>query len=75
MDRQFSYSKIDFLLKQNEKAHSFQAKQANNHFQNQSSTLSGLFDFPTQGADYDPEEAELLKQHKYKKRKKTGIRR
>ena len=75
IDRQFSYSKIDFLLKQNEKAQSFQAKQANKHLQNQSSTLGGLFDFPMQGMDYDSEEAELLKQHKYKKRKKTGLRR
>jgi hypothetical protein len=75
IDRQFSYSKIDFLLRQNEKAQNVQTKQANSHFQNQnqSSTLSGLFDFPMQGTDYDPDEAELLKQHKYKKKKK-GIR-
>jgi hypothetical protein len=70
IDRQFSYSKIDFLLKQNEKAQNIQTKQEHNHSQN----LGGLFDFPTQGTDYDPDEAELLKQHKYKKKKKQGFR-
>jgi len=70
IDRQFSYSKIDFQLKQEYK-----------HFQNQSSVLEnigsalgGLFDFQSLGTDYDPDEAELLKQHKYKKKKKRGFR-
>ncbi|MDR0332444.1 MAG: relaxase/mobilization nuclease domain-containing protein [Dysgonamonadaceae bacterium] len=74
IDRQFSYSKIDFQLKQNEKAQDFQARQEYNHSQNQSSVLSGLFDFQTSGMDYDPDEVELLKQHKYKKKKKQGFR-
>jgi hypothetical protein len=49
IDRQFSYSKIDFLLKQNEKAQSFQASREINHSQNQSlaSALGGLLDLPT----------------------------
>jgi hypothetical protein len=74
IDRQFSYSKIDFQLKMNEKAQNMQTKQEHNHSQNQSNILSGLFDFQPPGTDYDPEEAELLKQHKYKKKKKQGFR-
>jgi hypothetical protein len=73
IDRQFSFSKIDYQLKLNEKAHAFQAKQDVGNVQNQSSSLGGLFDFQPQGMDFDPEENELLKQHKYKKKKK-GIR-
>jgi len=80
IDRSRSFSKIDFQLKQNEKAQNFHIQQEHSHSQNQSSVLenvgsalSGLFDIPlTTGVDYDPEEAELLKQHKYKKKKKTG---
>jgi len=80
IDRQFSYSKIDFQLKQNDKAQSSHIQQEHSHSQNQSSilenvgsALGGLFDIPiSSGLDYDLEEAELLKQHKYKKKKKTG---
>jgi hypothetical protein len=77
IDRQFSYSKIDFQLKRNEKAHDIQHIQS--HSQNQSSVLEnvgsalgGLFDIQPSGTDYDPYEAELLKQHKPKKKKKRG---
>ncbi|GHT35867.1 mobilization protein [Bacteroidia bacterium] len=79
IDRQFSYSKIDFQLKQNEKAQNIQIQQENKHFQNQSSVLEnvgsvlgGLFNIQPSGTDYDPDEAELLKQHKPKKKKKRG---
>ncbi|MDR0507259.1 MAG: relaxase/mobilization nuclease domain-containing protein [Dysgonamonadaceae bacterium] len=75
IDRQFSYSKIDFQLKQNDKAQNIQ--QANHHSQNQSSVLGntvsalgGLFDTPTSGTDYDPDEAEFQRLHKPKKKKK-----
>ena len=73
IDRQFSFSKIDFLLKQNEKAQSFQANREINRSQNQSfvSNLGGLIDFPTSGM-YDQQEAEF--RHNTKKKKK-GIRR
>jgi len=85
IDRQFSYSKIDFQLKQNEKAQiqarDIQTHRENKHFQNQtsvlenvSSVLVNLFDFQPTGTDYDPDEAELLKQHKFKKKKKKGFR-
>ena len=80
IDRSCSYSKIDFQLKQNEKAHNFHIQQKHSHSQNQTSVLEnvgsalgGLFDIPIlSGTDYDPEEAELLRQHKYKKKKKIG---
>jgi hypothetical protein len=77
IDRQFSFSKIDFQLKQNDKAQDIQS--ANNHSQNQSSilentvsALGGLFDIPTLGTDYDPDEAEFQRLHKPKKKKKRG---
>ena len=53
IDRSCSFSKIDFQLKQNEKAHNFNIQQEHNHSQNQSSVLEnvgsalgGLFDIP-----------------------------
>jgi hypothetical protein len=77
IDRQFSYSKIDFQLKQNDREHNIQS--AYNHSQNQSSilensvsALGGMFDIPTSGTDYDPDEAELMRQTKPKKKKKRG---
>lgn len=63
IDRQFSFSKIDYQLNQNEKAQDFQAKQ---HQQNQfatleniSSAIGGIFDFPSLMSDYDADEAAL----------------
>jgi hypothetical protein len=74
IDRQFSFSKIDYQLNQNEKAQDFQAKQ---HQQNQfatlgniSSAIGGLFDFPSPTSDYDADEAQLLRQTKKKKKRK-----
>jgi len=82
IDRSCSYSKIDFQLKQNDRAQDIQIKQEHSHSQNQSSimenfgsTLGGLFDVQPTGADYDPDEADLLKQHKPKKKEKRGFRR
>ncbi|GHT59530.1 mobilization protein [Bacteroidia bacterium] len=75
IDRQFSYSKIDYQLKQNDREQNIQL--TNNHSQNQSSVLEntvsvlgGLFDIQPSGTDYDPDEAELLKQFKSKKKKR-----
>jgi hypothetical protein len=77
IDRLFSYSKINFQLKQNDREQNIQS--ANNHSQNQSSVLEnsvsawgGLFDIPTSGTDYDPDEAEFQRLHKPKKKKKRG---
>jgi len=76
IDRQFSYSKIDYQLKQNEWEYNNQVRQKQSHSQNQSSTLEsvgsaigGLFDFQPAGMDYDPDEAEFQRQHKPKKKK------
>ena len=79
IDRQFSYSKIDFQLKQNEEVQDTHIRQEHSHFQNQSSilenvgsALGGLFDIQPQGTDYD--EAEFQRQQKLKKKKKRGFR-
>ena len=81
IDRQFSYSKIDFQLKQNEKMQDIQIKQKHNHSQSQSSiienvssTLSGLVDIQPAGTDYDSDEAEFQRQHKRKKKRKRRFR-
>jgi hypothetical protein len=77
IDRQFSYSKIDYQLKQNNREQNIQP--TNNHPQNQSfvlentvSALRGLFDIPTSGTDYNPDETEFQRLHKPKKKKKRG---
>jgi hypothetical protein len=71
IDWQFSYSKIDFQLNRNDKVHGIE--QAQNHSQNQSSVLGGLFDILSpSGTDYDPDEAEFQRQLKRKKKKKRG---
>ena len=82
IDRQFSFSKIDFQLKQNEKTQNISIQQEHGHLQNQSSVLEnvssalgGLFDFPSSGTDYDPDEVEFQRIHRLKKKKSKGIRR
>jgi hypothetical protein len=79
IDRSCSYSKIDFLLIQNDKAQDIHIQPVQNHSQNQSSVLEntvsilgGLFDIQPSGTDYDPNEAELMRQTKPKKKKKRG---
>ncbi|MDR2408483.1 MAG: relaxase/mobilization nuclease domain-containing protein, partial [Bacteroidales bacterium] len=77
IDRQFSYSKIDYQLKQNDKIQNIPIQQEHNPFQNQpsvlenvGSALGGLFDFQPSGMDYDHDEAEFQQQQKLKKKKK-----
>jgi len=79
IDRQFSYSKIDFQLKQNDRINDIHIQQEYKHSQNQSSILENvgsvlgeLFDIQPQGTDYD--EAEFQRQQKLKKKKKRGFR-
>ena len=79
IDRQFSYSKIDFQLKQNdrEQDNHIQQKHFQNHspiLENISPVLDSLFDFQPSGTDYDPDEAEFQRQQKAKKKKKRGFR-
>jgi hypothetical protein len=77
IDRQFSYSKIDFQLNRNEREYDIQTKQEHSYSQNQSSVLEntvsalgGLFDIPSlSGTNYDPDEAEFQRQLKRKKKK------
>jgi len=76
IDRQFSFSKIDYQLNRNEREHDIHIRQEQSHSQNQSSvlesissTIGGLFDFQQSGMDYDPEEADFQRQHKPKKKK------
>jgi hypothetical protein len=80
IDRQFSYSKIDYQLKQNNRAQDIHIQPSYNHSQNQSpvlentaSALGSLFDIPPSGMDYNPDEAELMRQTKLKKKKKKGF--
>jgi hypothetical protein len=77
IDRQFSYSKIDYQLNQNEREHDIQTKQEQNHSQNQSSVLEsvgsalgGLFNIQPSGMDYNLDEAEFQRQHRLNKKKK-----
>jgi hypothetical protein len=79
IDRQFSYSKIDYQLKHKDKAQDIYIRQEHIHSQNPSlvlentvSYLGGLFDIQPSGTDYDPDEAELMRQTKSKKKKKRG---
>jgi len=76
IDRQFSFSKIDYQLNRNEREYDKNIRQEQNHSQTQHSVLEsvgsaigGLFDIPTSGLDYDPEEAEFQRQHKPKKKR------
>jgi len=80
IDRKFSYSKIDFQLKQNEKVQNIPVQQEHKYSQNQSSilenvgsALGGLFDIPSSGSDDDLDEAEFQRQHRHKKRKQKRI--
>ncbi|MDR1679923.1 MAG: relaxase/mobilization nuclease domain-containing protein [Prevotellaceae bacterium] len=80
IDRQFSYSKIDYQLKQKAKEQQTQSKQEHHPSQhhtsntstqeNTGSLLGGLFDIPPSGTDYDPEEAEYQYQQRLNKKKK-----
>ncbi len=84
IDRKFSYSKIDYLLQQNNRQDK-EINQSKPDCQNQQSkilesarsVLGGLFDIQPSATDYDMDEAELLHQQsqkrKRKKRRRFGI--
>ena len=82
IDRQFSFSKIDFQLKRNNREQEINAQlpkqeysqSQNTVLENVGSALSGLLDIQPQGTDYDPDQAEYLRQQKPKKKKKKGFR-
>ena len=75
VDRQFSYSKIDFALNQNQRAEEqrVQYHTSPQHEQSLSEfSMGGLFDF-TQNSAYDPEE-EVFRRAMQRKKKKRGIK-
>jgi len=82
IDRQFSYSKIDYQLKQNSREQEQAVHQSfkPEHFQSQTSILEnvvssvgGLFDIQPFDSDYDSDEAELMRQQKPKKKEKVAV--
>jgi hypothetical protein len=80
IDRQFSYGKIDFQLKQNgreQEQYVHQTPEQDYHSQNTSSVLEnigsalgGVFDIQPSRTGYNPDESEFLRQLKKKKKKK-----
>ncbi|KAA6335624.1 hypothetical protein EZS27_016166 [termite gut metagenome] len=80
IDRQFSFSKIDYQFQQNERAQDMDIQQS---LQSQStigsivetagSVLGSLFDIQPANTDYDADQAERLQQQK-KKKKRKGFR-
>ena len=80
IDRNFSYSKLDAVLnvnRQTQQIHiqSQPKESAASGFGDLVSEVSNLFDIQLSGSDYDPDEAELMRQQKIKrKEKRKGIR-
>ena len=82
IDRQFSYSKIDFRLRQNSREQEISVQLPKQDVQSQTSVLEsvasalgGIFDIQPSGTDYDADQAEYLRQQKLKKKKKRkGLR-
>ena len=82
IDRSCSYSKIDFQLKQNyrEQVQKIQpskqeyTQNSSSVLENVASAFGGLLDIQPAGTDYDPDQAEYLRQQKLKKKKKRGVR-
>ncbi|GAB6009874.1 relaxase/mobilization nuclease domain-containing protein [Dysgonomonas reticulitermitis] len=78
IDRQFSYSKIDCQLRHNGQEQGTAINQPKPDYphnkssvlENVDSVLGGLFDIHPSGSDYDPDQAEYLRQQKLKKKKK-----
>ncbi len=71
VDRKFSYSKIDFTLRQNAKVeHEYQQEQKHQTDNNFSMSL-GLFDLPQSGNDI---EEDMFRHQMQKKKKKRGVR-
>ena len=73
IDRSFSYSKLNAVLdgnRQEEQIHVQPKESISTGFGDLVSGLGSLFDISPTGSDYDPDEAQLLKQHQPKKKKK-----
>ena len=82
IDRQFSFSKIDYQLNHNARTQDVQIQQEHSNSQTHSSVLEttgsvlgGFLNFQSSGTDYDPDEAEFQKQQRLKKKqKRRGLR-
>jgi len=80
IDRNFSYSKLDAVLNVNRQTQQIQTQprpkeSAASGLTDLVSEVSNLFDIQLSGSDYDPDEAELMRQQKIKrKEKRKGIR-
>ncbi|KAA6330373.1 hypothetical protein EZS27_020917, partial [termite gut metagenome] len=80
IDKQFSFSKIDYQLQQNERAQEMNIRQspqnqlvaesAESIVETAGSVLGGLFDIQPSEMDYDADQAEYLQQQKKKKKRK-----
>ncbi|KAA6327276.1 hypothetical protein EZS27_023727, partial [termite gut metagenome] len=77
IDRQFSFSKIDYQLQQNEKVQEMNIRQttqsqsvAESIVETTGSILGGLLDIQPVNTDYDADQAEYLRQQKKKKKRK-----
>ncbi|KAA6320063.1 hypothetical protein EZS27_030115 [termite gut metagenome] len=80
IDRQFSFSKIDYQLQQNERVQDMNIRQspqsqlvAESIVETAGSVLGSLFDIQPVNTDYDADQAEYLQQQK-KKKKRKGFR-
>jgi hypothetical protein len=81
IDKQFSYLKIDYQLAHNNRMQEANTQQFHQNLSQDLSSvvevggslLGGLFDIQPSGSDYDPAQAEWLRQHR-KKKKNKGFR-
>ncbi|KAA6329959.1 hypothetical protein EZS27_021284 [termite gut metagenome] len=80
IDRQFSFSKIDYQLQQNERVQEMNIRQfpqsqsaAESIVETTSSVLGSLFDIQPANMDYNADQAEYLQQQS-KKKKRKGFR-
>ncbi|KAA6321588.1 hypothetical protein EZS27_028779, partial [termite gut metagenome] len=80
IDRTYSYSKIEFQLQQNSREQEMSIRQSiqshtpeHSIIETASSVLGSLFDIQPADSDYDPAQAEYLRELK-KKKKKKGFR-
>jgi hypothetical protein len=83
IDRSFSYSKLNAVLDENKQTQQVSPRANGNDYNILQGTaesvfsglgLGGLFDVQSSGSDYDPDQAEYLRQKKLKKKKRKGLK-
>jgi len=65
---------LDFQLSQNSRVQFTEAPPKQEYTQHAPSILGDLLEIQSTGTDYNPDEAEFLRQQKLKKKKKRGYR-